>query len=86
MLKELFFIPYCLFYVINSKLYIANNKLNNSSRDMFMSSLKYSYTNNNQFKVRYVYVRHHHTLMKTIIKTVNNASQTNNGTMQFDKN
>ena len=51
-----------------------------------MSSLKYSYKNNNQFKVRYVYVRHHHTLMKTIIKTVDNASQTNNGTMQFDKN
>ena len=60
--------------------------MNSSSRDMFMSSLKYSYKNNNQFKVRYVYVRHHHTLMKTIIKIVDNASQTNNGTMQFDKN
>ena len=60
--------------------------MNSSSRDMFMSSLKYSYKNNNQFKVTYVYVRHHEYTYKTIIKTVNNASQTNNGTMQFDKN
>ena len=50
-----------------------------------MSSLKYSYVNNNQFKVRYVYVRHHQYTYENNHKTVNNASQTNNGTMQFEK-